>query len=55
MYGRVLAALGKAKTPIGPLDTMIAARALSLGRTVVTENEREFRRVTGLPVQNWTI
>ncbi len=35
------------------LDTMIAAHALSLGLTVVTDNEREFRRVAGLKVQNW--
>jgi len=46
-------ALEKAGTPIGPLDTMIAAHALSLGLTVVTDNEREFRRVPGLNVQNW--
>jgi tRNA(fMet)-specific endonuclease VapC len=32
---------------------MIAAHALSLGLTIVTGNEREFRRVTGLKVQNW--
>jgi tRNA(fMet)-specific endonuclease VapC len=32
---------------------MIAAHALSLALTVVTDNEREFRRVAGLKVQNW--
>jgi tRNA(fMet)-specific endonuclease VapC len=53
VYGRVRAALEKQGTPIGPLDTMIAAHALSLGLTVVTDNEREFRRVSGLRVQNW--
>ena len=53
VYGRVRAALEKEGTPIGPLDTMIAAQALSLGLTVVTDNEREFRRVSGLKVQNW--
>jgi tRNA(fMet)-specific endonuclease VapC len=53
VYGHVRAALEKAGTPIGPLDTMIAAHALSLGLTVVTDNEREFRRVAGLTVQNW--
>ena len=45
--------LERAGTPIGPLDTMIAAHALSLGLTVVTDNEREFGRVFGLKVQNW--
>jgi tRNA(fMet)-specific endonuclease VapC len=53
VYGRVRAELEKAGTPMGPLDTMIAAHALSLGVTVVTNNEREFRRVAGLKVQNW--
>lgn len=52
-YGRVRADLERAGTPIGPLDTMIAAHALSLGLTLVTDNEREFRRVSGLNVQNW--
>ena len=53
MYGRVRVELERAGTPIGPLDTMIAAHALSLGLTVVTSNEREFRRVSGLKVENW--
>jgi tRNA(fMet)-specific endonuclease VapC len=53
VYGRVRAALEKAGTPIGPLDTMIAAHALSLELTVVTDNEGEFRRVPGLKLQNW--
>ncbi len=53
VYGRIRAELEQAGTPIGPLDTMIAAHALSLGLTVVTGNEREFRRVPGLKVQNW--
>lgn len=53
VYGRVRTALERAGTPIGPLDTMIAAHALSLGLTLVTNNEREFRRVIGLKVQNW--
>jgi tRNA(fMet)-specific endonuclease VapC len=35
------------------LDTTIAAHALSLGLTIVTDNEREFCRVTGLKVHNW--
>ena len=53
VYGRVRAVLEREGTPIGPLDTMIAAHALALGLTVVTNNEREFRRVAGLNVQNW--
>lgn len=40
-------------TPIGPNDLLIAAQAPSLGLTLVTENEREFRRVSELRVENW--
>jgi len=38
---------------IGNNDLFIAAHALSLGATVVTNNEREFARVPGLVVENW--
>jgi len=53
-YGRVRAALEKAGTPIGPLDTLIAAHAVSVGVTLVTNNTREFRRVPDLEVEDWT-
>jgi tRNA(fMet)-specific endonuclease VapC len=49
-YGRVRTALERRGTPIGPLDTLIAAHALALDATVVTANLREFRRVPGLRV-----
>ena len=52
-YGRVRAALEKQGTPIGPLDTLIAAHALSLDLTLVTNNVREFARVPDLSVENW--
>ena len=52
-YGYVRAALEKQGQPIGPFDTLIAAHALALGTTLVTNNEREFRRVPGLSVVNW--
>lgn len=52
-YGDIRAVLQRAGIPIGPLDTMIAAHAQSIGATVVTNNEREFRRVEGLDVENW--
>jgi len=52
-YGDLRASLERAGTPIGPLDTLIAAHALALGTTLVTANVREFRRVTGLNVENW--
>ena len=38
---------------IGPLDTLIAATALSCGATLVTRNTKEFGRVAGLKVANW--
>ena len=52
-YGRVRAGLERAGTSIGPLDTLIAAYAISLHLTLVTNNEREFRQVAGLLVENW--
>ncbi len=52
-YGRVRADLERAGTPIGPLDTLIASHALCLGVPLVTYNEREFRRVPNLRIENW--
>jgi len=52
-YGELRALLEKRGTPIGPLDTLIAAHALSLRWTLATHNVREFRRVPGLSVENW--
>lgn len=52
-YGKIRANLENAGTPIGPLDTLIAAHAVSLNTTLVTNNEKEFNRVTGLKVENW--
>jgi tRNA(fMet)-specific endonuclease VapC len=53
IYGTVRATLERKGTPIGPLDTLIASHAMSVGATLVTNNEREFRRVTGLQVENF--
>ena len=53
-YGRVRAALEKAGTPIGPLDTLIAAHAVGVGVRLVTNNTREFRRVPQLEIEDWT-
>lgn len=52
-YGELRAYLDKQGTPIGPLDMQIAAHALALGVTLVTNNVREFERVPGLKVENW--
>ena len=52
-YAGVRAKLERAGTPIGPLDTLIASQAIGRKLTLVTNNEREFRRVTGLAIANW--
>ena len=52
-YGELRAYLDKQGTPIGQLDQQIAAHALALGLTLVTNNLREFERVPGLVVENW--
>ncbi|HEY4367157.1 MAG TPA: type II toxin-antitoxin system VapC family toxin [Steroidobacteraceae bacterium] len=52
-YGGTRAELEASGTPIGPLDTLIASHALSIGATIVTNNVREFSRVKGLRVENW--
>ncbi len=53
IYGNLRATLEKAGTPIGALDTLIAAHALSLDATLVTNNIREFSRVSGLSLEDW--
>jgi tRNA(fMet)-specific endonuclease VapC len=52
-YGKIRTALEKRGRPIGAMDMLIAAHALSLGATLVTNNKREFERVLGLKVENW--
>ena len=52
-YGHIRIALEKKGHPIGPLDTLIAAHAVSLDMALVTHNAREFARVPGLRVENW--
>lgn len=52
-YGVLRAALETAGTIIGANDMLIAAHALAVGATLVTDNEREFTRVEGLQVVNW--
>ena len=52
-YGRLRAYLEERGTPIGSLDTLIAAHALALNCALVTNNEGEFSRVPRLRIQNW--
>ena len=53
IYGDLRARLEATGKPFGGNDMLIAAHALSLGHRIVTDNEREFSRVDGLPVENW--
>jgi tRNA(fMet)-specific endonuclease VapC len=53
-YGQIRADLQRRGTPIGANDLLIAAHARSLGLTLVTDNTREFSRVQGLKIENWT-
>ncbi len=53
-FGKVASKLATKGTPIGNFDALIAAHALALGLTIVTNNEKHFRQVDGLKVANWT-
>jgi tRNA(fMet)-specific endonuclease VapC len=52
-YGDLRARLEAIGEPIGENDMLIGAHAISLGYTIVTDNEREFSRIDGLPFENW--
>lgn len=52
-FGAVAAAFVREGTPIGEYDALIAAHAISLGVTLVTNNTKHFGRVHGLRIENW--
>jgi tRNA(fMet)-specific endonuclease VapC len=52
-YGLIRTRLEHIGRPIGGNDLLIAAQAVSLGYTIVTDNEGEFARVDGLSRENW--
>jgi tRNA(fMet)-specific endonuclease VapC len=52
-FATVATSLARRGSPIGTLDTLMAAHALSLGLTFVTNNTQHFARVVGLKVENW--
>ena len=54
-YGHLRAALERSGSVISGNDMWIAAHALSAGLVLVTNNEREFRRVEKLRVENWAV
>lgn len=53
VYGDIRATLEKAGTPIGSMDMLIAAHAVSLGIPLVTNNAREFIRIPALNIIDW--
>jgi tRNA(fMet)-specific endonuclease VapC len=53
VYGRLRMLLEQRGQPIGANDLLIAAQAVALGLTMVTDNEREFARIDGLSCENW--
>ena len=53
-YGRIRASLESKGKPIGPMDLSLAAQAKSRNLILVTNNEKEFKRIDGLPIENWT-
>ena len=52
-FAAVAAALARRGEPIGTFDTLMAAHALSLGLTFVTNNAKHFGRIAGLKAENW--
>jgi len=52
-YGEIRVFLESAGKKIGPLDTLIAAHALALDLTIVSNNIKEFARIPGLKCENW--
>ena len=54
-YAEIRAVLESAGTPIGNMDTLIAASALADGCIIVTHNTDHFGRVPGLSIQDWTV
>ena len=54
IYGNIRALLKNAGKLIGPMDTLIAAHAISASCVLVTNNVKEFKKVKGLKLENWT-
>lgn len=52
-YGEIRAGLEKKGSVIGSLDMLIAAHAVSLGLILITNNESEFKKISGLKIENW--
>ncbi len=54
VYGDIRFQLEKRGRPIGPLDLLIAAHAISQDLVLITNNDKEFKRIKKLQIENWT-
>jgi tRNA(fMet)-specific endonuclease VapC len=54
MYGTIRAELERKGQVLGPYDLQLAAQSLARNLIMVTNNEKEFQRVKGLSIENWT-
>ena len=54
VYGEIRSSLESRGRPIGPMDLLLAAQAKAHNLILVTNNEKEFKRIGGLRVENWT-
>ncbi len=54
-YGKIRSDLQKSGTPIGSMDMLIAATAISRKMTLVSNNEKEFKRISNLEIVNWVV
>jgi tRNA(fMet)-specific endonuclease VapC len=52
--GEIRGSLAASGTPIGPYDVLIAGQAKARGLILITNNTREFQRVAGLRIEDWT-
>ena len=55
IYGEIAALLRRQGTPIGEMDTQIAAHALAQDLILVTHNTRHFERIPGLRLEDWMV
>ena len=53
LYGRIRLQLEKSGTPLGDMDMLIAASALSVKAILVSHNKKHFSRIKGLKVEDW--
>ena len=54
LYGKIRLKLGKSGTPLGDMEMLIAAAALSAGAILVSHNIKHFSKIDGLKVEDWS-